>query len=143
MDYYEAPEATISPTRFDGAAIWATFSPEKQARIGAAAVELVMGHHLAFAGGYATDSDAVSRAAAQAFALARELIDAEVLGWPDGIPPGEWLEKGPHGAQYRIPSIIGMVCLSCGCSEGDACEGGCGWHDETTCTACVADRPEE
>ena len=136
-------DATISQTRFDGAAVWATFSPEKQARIGAAAVELAMGHSLAFGGGYATDSAAVSKAAAQASMLAHSLIDDEVLGWPDGISPSEYLEAGPMGAQYRIPSIIGMVCLSCGCSEQDACEGGCGWHDETTCTACVAERPEE
>lgn len=40
-------------------------------------------------------------------------------------------------AAMRIPSLIGQVCRECGCSQEDACAGGCAWAKDDLCTACA------
>lgn len=39
------------------------------------------------------------------------------------------------GTQPTIPT-----CLSCGCTEEFACDGGCGWAEPGRCTRCVGAR---
>lgn len=34
------------------------------------------------------------------------------------------------------------VCRVCGCTEDNACEGGCSWVEEDLCSACVDDKKE-
>ena len=41
-----------------------------------------------------------------------------------------------------VMALDGDFCWSCGCSENNACEGGCGWHDENLCTRCAANGVE-
>ncbi len=53
-----------------------------------------------------------------------EAIPREALEASDGAP--------------RIPSLLGMVCRVCACSQNDGCADGCGWAEESLCTRCVA-----
>jgi hypothetical protein len=34
-------------------------------------------------------------------------------------------------------SALDAVCRVCGCTEEEACEGGCAWAEPDLCTACV------
>jgi hypothetical protein len=33
--------------------------------------------------------------------------------------------------------LAGPTCVGCGCTEGNACEGGCVWATPTLCSRCV------
>lgn len=39
---------------------------------------------------------------------------------------------------FNIPDDVLKVCRECGCSEFNACEGGCCWVEEDLCSACAA-----
>lgn len=116
--------------RFDGAAHWAALSEESKAAIGAATLEQLASEYMADRA-YDDDRpvwDRVAGAAEQACrAIVKdvfvEAIPHEAMEAPDGAP--------------RIPSLLGMVCRACGCSQDDACPEGCGWAEADLCTACA------
>ncbi|MEE8626773.1 MULTISPECIES: hypothetical protein [Methylobacterium] len=125
-----ADASNISPTPFDGATVWATLSPEEQARIGAVALELAVAGAIAeYLPGPA------ERAGAEAQRLALKALESAALN-ADGIDR-KWVDVVGGKPRIRIPSLVGRVCLTCGCSQEDPCEEGCGWHDAMTCTACA------
>ena len=123
----------IATEQFEGAVAWATLTTESQARIGAAALERAVAQAI-FEADYGKGP--AGRAAEAALELADEELQAVALGdlnielWVEGI--------GSENA-YRIPSVIGLVCHGCGCSEHDACEPACGWASDTMCNACEGD----
>ena len=125
-----AKDTNIADTLFDGAATWATLSPEQQARIGAVALELAVAGAIAeYLPGPA------ERAGAEAQRLALKALEFVALS-VDGIGR-QWVDDVGGKPRIRIPSVIGRVCVPCGCSQEDPCHEGCGWHDDVTCTACA------
>jgi len=38
---------------------------------------------------------------------------------------------------FNAPDHLLWVCRVCGCSEFNACPGGCSWVDKDLCSACV------
>ncbi|BDL39094.1 hypothetical protein [Methylorubrum sp. GM97] len=126
-----ANDSNIADDYFNGAAVWATLSAAQQARIGAMALEL------AVAGAIAEHApDPAARAGAAAEKNAFEFLLAATLGL-GGLLDRTWIDATGGKERYRIPSVIHRVCRACGCSQEDPCEQGCGWHDATTCIACV------
>ncbi|WP_449409683.1 hypothetical protein [Methylobacterium komagatae] len=126
-----ADDSNIATDAFDGAAVWATLSPEQQARIGAVALEA------AVAGAIAEYlRDPAGRACAEAEQIALGLLREAAIG-EGGMIDRAWIDDTGLKPRVRIPSVIGLVCQTCGCSQNDPCEEGCGWHDAVTCTACV------
>ncbi|BAR47157.1 MULTISPECIES: hypothetical protein [Methylobacterium] len=122
--------SNIAPAPFDGAAVWATLSPEQQARIGAVALEA------AVAGAIAEFfPDPAGRAGAEAQRVALKALETAALNI-DGIDR-TWIDGAGGKPRFRIPSVVGSVCRACGCSQEDPCDEGCGWHDAVTCTACA------
>lgn len=129
-------EATnISSVPFDGAEVWATLTPSMQARIGALALEVAVGRAVA-----EHAFDPASRAGTEAERIALDAMQEAVLGM-DGLADRVWVEPENWGARiverFRLPSVLGLICHECGCSERDPCDEGCGWHDAVTCTACA------
>lgn len=116
--------------RFDGAAAWPQLSREQQNEIGAIALELVAGW-LAMPGPGDVGLTPTFRAAEHAVGrLTSGLIDraTDVLG----------LEGFQLLGAPGIPSLIGRICEDCGCSEYDACPGGCSWVARNLCSTCHA-----
>lgn len=123
--------------RFDGAAHWATLTPDEQRAVGAAALEWMAADALrqrayedAPDNGTAFLWERVGMAAAEACRSA--ILDVFV----EAVPRADL--EAPAG-QPRVPSLLGMVCEACGCSEDDACDQGCAWARDNLCTACVAE----
>ncbi len=120
--------------RFDGAAAWREISPIIQDRIGAIALELVVAHlttDRSFDAEVGAWLDAAAgRAAEHASVDLGAKLDASVVA---ALP-----EKvvGP-GVPLAVPSLIGQVCRACGCSEDDACCGGCSWVAPDLCSKCA------
>jgi len=115
--------------RFDGADIWQRFSAEDQARIGAAAVELlVTAHGCQLA--EERDDKVFMRAGDEAGPGLMATLDNHV---------GRALLAISHAAvdQPHLPSRIGEICTSCGCSEADACASGCSWVAPGLCSSCL------
>ena len=117
--------------RFEGAAVWARLSAEHKDAIGAAALEQVASEYMADRAfdddrpewdGVAGAAEQVCRAIVKDVFV--EAIPREELETADGDP--------------KIPSLLGMVCETCGCSQDDACPEGCGWARANLCTACAA-----
>lgn len=131
-----ADATNIAGTSFDGAVAWDRLDPKLQAAIGAAALEAAVGRAISeHAGG------AAARAGYEAERLALEALQEAALG-VGGLHDGQWIDQSSGAEQFRLPAAIGLVCEGCGCSEGDACEGGCAWADnsDTLCTACAEAR---
>jgi hypothetical protein len=122
--------------RFDGFAMWAELDPEEQAEIGPAALELVAAWNLqervyedAIGAPFAKLGDiADARIAQFLMEYFTAYIGREALEAPDGSP--------------RVPSLLGQVCRDCGCTDDNACEGGCGWAKPDLCTACAMEAVE-
>lgn len=58
----------------------------------------------------------------------------------DGSLPEGWIQrKFPEREFFMCPECQAdvPVCRVCGCSNEDACEGGCHWVEEDLCSACV------
>lgn len=127
-----ADVSNISPRVFDGGAAWTTLSREHQERIGALVMEAAVGRAIS---GHAPDPAA--RAGAEAERIALDLLQDAALG-VGGLLDLYWIEPKDGVEQFCIPSVLGAVCTTCGCSYEDPCEEGCGWHDAMTCTACAA-----
>lgn len=116
--------------RFDGAAAWSRLTDEQKDAIGAVALELTQAWLVLFT----EESEPRRRAAAMAeleigAALRDEAFNALPL-------IQEHHPQAIHGVPL-LPSLIGGVCRECGCTENDACPGGCGWAEPDLCTACV------
>ena len=75
----------------------------------------------------ALPSSRVSPASRHCDALLKELfveaIPRKALEAADGAP--------------RIPSLLGMVCRACACSNDDGCAEGCDWAENSLCTRCA------
>lgn len=129
MDKTDAPALP----RFDGAAFWATLTPEQQEEIGAIALELIVNQNGEDA--YFTGLEA--KPEARPFLAATPLLnDLLMQAVQDAI--GDSLPALSDDAlPVPIPSLLGPVCRVCRCSEQDACDEGCGWADDDLCTACV------
>ncbi|MFE1598235.1 hypothetical protein [Methylobacterium sp. ID0610] len=127
---------TFAPafTRFDGAEIWPTLSRQEQAEIGAIAIEMVAAARLSRRVYEDQLGPVLERAAEAAEGLLAHLLDGAVA---DALPDGA-LEAN-DGVTPRIPSLLGGVCRTCGCTQNDACPDGCGWAGPDLCTACVGD----
>lgn len=116
--------------RFDGAAAWALLTREEQAQIGALALEMVIASKTA----HATDGipghepHPLHRAALAAGNVAVNLLDEVV---------SEAIVQFVDFTEPPVPLCVGDICRRCGCTEPDACEGGCAWHGPGLCTACV------
>ncbi|MGH1574509.1 hypothetical protein ACRAWG_32530 [Methylobacterium sp. P31] len=121
----------ISPIPLYPAKVWAELPAEIRDWLGQLLVTQLLGGHLACLAEFACP--AASRAGITCSEHAdHDLIDA----CAEKLLP---LLRDEHG--WKIPASIGPVCRRCGCSENDACEGGCGWvdNDQTLCTACAGD----
>lgn len=129
------PETSnISVNAFDGAAAWSTLPADVQARIGVFGLELAVGLAISEHAPYPAE-----RAGAEAAQNAGTLLQEAVLG-EGGLPDRAWIDPVDtfYGSErFRIPAVLDGVCHSCGCSQHDPCEEGCGWHTSTQCTACA------
>ena len=120
----------METTRFDGAAAWAKLTPAQQAEIGAIALEYIVNWH-------GLDSAASYSMAEKAFGAADSLLgdmlmEVVTTAIGDAVPA-----PSDDGLPVPIPSLLGPICRVCGCSEHDACDGGCAWAEPDLCTACV------
>lgn len=123
----------ISPERFDGAAIWHSLTREQMDAIGTAALELVSAHFcmeqssdgLPYQTPESRAADAAVDAADQALhvAFVEAVLQCELTDGEDRL---------------KIPSIVGPICLVCGCTQNDACAEGCGWAKPDLCTSCAS-----
>ncbi|ACL58709.1 hypothetical protein [Methylobacterium nodulans] len=120
--------------RFDGADVWVTLTNEEKAEIGAIAIELVVTRRLWQRVHEDGLSDIIQRAAGVALQLLPHLLDQAVS---DVLPDGAL--EAEDGITPRVPSLLGGICRDCGCTQEDACPGGCGWAGEDQCTACAAE----
>lgn len=114
--------------RFDGAKILETLLRTQRDAIGAAALEL----QAARIASSVQQETAYGRACAASAAEAEAMFEHKLFA----VLPGA-LFRDDKG-KPRIPSGLGPICRECGCTEHDACDGGCAWADESLCTSCVA-----
>src|SRR5262245_54476832 len=110
-----------SMARFDGAAVWAGLSPEQQADIGAAALELVAS--------WALGDRIIEDELGERFTRVNEMANIEAndalhLAVLEAL--GNDAFEGPD-ENPMVPSCVGQVCRACGCTENDTCDGGCSW----------------
>ncbi|MFA5401230.1 MAG: hypothetical protein WC359_12355 [Dehalococcoidia bacterium] len=56
----------------------------------------------------------------------------------DGSLPDGWVEvKYQEGSSFRCSACSGFpTCRVCGCTDANACEGGCYWVKPDLCSAC-------
>ena len=93
-----AEPKNISIHRFDGAAIWATLTPEYQAKIGALALEAAVARGISEHGGGPAE-----RAAIQAETEALNMLQEAVLG-DGGLHDSHWIDTVVDGGKrFRIP----------------------------------------
>lgn len=127
-------DANISPDTFDGAAIWQTLPADARDAIGAAALELCAAH---FCFEECHDGAMFATPESRAADAAVTAADAALHQlFVDAVAQSE-LTDGED--RLKFPSVLGMVCRTCGCSQNDACAGGCDWAEPNLCTACQAD----
>jgi hypothetical protein len=113
-------------TRFNGREAWQELTFEQQARIGAAALELVVNWR---GDDYGCDFHEV-----RPFQEGELIILDELEEAVNAAIPGT-LQASP----LPVPSLIGPVCRECGCSERDPCDDGCSWVEPDLCSACASD----
>lgn len=74
-------------------------------------------------------------------------------GWPAGLfdPRGGIIAAGDGANEFAFSEALRRVirdhlppdvCMLCGCTEHEACEGGCTWVELNVCSSCVAGREE-
>ncbi|QGY03185.1 hypothetical protein MMSR116_15805 [Methylobacterium mesophilicum SR1.6/6] len=132
LPFPQAGVPVISEQPLDLAALWRSLPEEDRAHLGEIALGMVVGGLI---GAYAeATAPAASRAGAQCYHESLEALSTEI---PDSVV------AALRGPSWKIPDRLGPVCLSCGCSEDDACADGCRWMDDRRiqCTACG--RPED
>lgn len=122
----------IATERLDVAALWRSLSDADRERVGLIGLGLVVGGTMSMEA--EQTAPAASRAAIGFYRAVEE--DLGMMEVPESI------YAAMRGPSWRIPAGHGPICLSCGCSEADACPGGCGWADEaqTVCTECACPR---
>ncbi|ACA18425.1 hypothetical protein M446_4067 [Methylobacterium sp. 4-46] len=120
--------------RLDGVDIWTGLTREEQDEIGAIAVELVVSWRLQRRVYEDQLGDILARAAEAADQLLTRELDLAV---GDVLPDGAL--EAEDGVTARIPSLLGDVSRDCGCTEEDACPGGCGWAGPDQCSTCAAE----
>jgi hypothetical protein len=120
--------------RFDGAAAWAALTPDQQAEIGAIALEYAIASN-----GYQEiiDLDFLALAARPLGAAEQVLHDDLLVTVGDALSATVAAFADPSELM-PIPSRLGQVCRTCGCSHYDPCDGGCGWAEPDLCTSCAA-----
>lgn len=127
---------TSKIARFDGREVWHTLSAKQKADIGAAALECIA------AGVAATrtqpknpangSNPILYRAAKAAGKVTVDMLDHAVAVT---VPK---IFSNPD--EVAIPAMVGPICTGCGCTELDACKGGCSWVRSGWCSACEAGR---
>lgn len=124
--------------RFDGAEVWRNLHPDAQALIGAAALELVVAWHCQ--GRFLDDGTGLLGSRAESFGRAADAAEMVVIGVLQQNFV-DYVAREPLSDEAgfpRLPSLLGPVCRSCGCSEGDACQPfSCSWVEPDLCSACV------
>jgi hypothetical protein len=62
---------------------------------------------------------------------------------PDGSPPEGWKKQiFEEGYLFACPDHINeRYCRVCGCTENNACKGGCWWVEENLCSSCKVKIP--
>jgi hypothetical protein len=124
------PQALLP--RFEGTAVWASLTPEQQAEIGAIALELVVAINGCDAYYNGAHINARRRPFEAAQIMLYDMLFAAVGELQEHIPA-----LADDALPIPIPSKLGAVCRSCGCSYYDPCEDGCGWAEPDLCTACA------
>lgn len=119
--------------RFDATAAWAALSEELRTAIGATVLSGLVADELV-SHGEATEDQLYVRVGLATERLVGDDLDRLLTEVSPLIAARVDL---PSGAP-RIPALLGPVCRQCGCSEMDACAGGCAWAAENLCTACAA-----
>ena len=122
------PVPRRNPPRFDGAAAWSRLTRGERDELGPLMLEFVVaeaGARLSPPGGVYTRTFVAAADLANngLHRLAAEILPQEIFF--GGTPP--------------IPAIVGDVCRHCGCTEFDACDGGCFWVAPGLCSACSAE----
>ena len=70
------------------------------------------------------------------------VFDGEELVCP-ACSGHEWVELGP--AEVPLPKepaekvVVRRTCRGCGCTQYNACDGGCWWVEDDLCSECVTD----
>ncbi|MBJ7535309.1 hypothetical protein JDN40_14450 [Rhodomicrobium vannielii ATCC 17100] len=130
------PQPPTQPReRVSGRDIWSKLSKDQREEIGVAALEVFAGDYAQHTATYGAktcgDVDPrVVRFTEAAFGAAwGRFVDLIV----DEVPQANFV--GANGL-VKLPSILGRVCLHCGCTANDACEGGCEWVTDTCCSSC-------
>ncbi|WP_287744301.1 hypothetical protein [Methylobacterium sp.] len=121
-------------SRLDGADIWSGLTRQEQTEIGATAIELVATWHLQRRVDEDQLGDVLQRAADAADHALTHLLDGAVA---DVLLDGAL--EAEDGVTPRVPSLLGGFCRDCGCTQEDACPGGCGWAADDLCTTCAAE----
>lgn len=128
--------ATGTLTRFDGAAVWPTLSPEAQAALGSVLLDFLAARRL---------EDSFEPLSPNGATLWR-IVDvhdpetiAEILDdrFAEVVPIA--LIEDADG-DFAVPVTYGAICRVCGCSDNDACHPACSWVEADLCSACV--KPE-
>jgi hypothetical protein len=119
--------------RFNGAEAWQKLDPIAQQMIGAIALEFAMADRSVGVVD-AADFPALRALEHASTHLSAFLRDACVSALGEDV--------GGPDAPLAVPTLIGDVCRGCGCSEHDACEGGCSFIEPDLCSTC-AFPPEE
>lgn len=124
------------PGTFDGEAVWATLAPDQQAAIGARALEYVVACEVLNFTAIAN----VPLAWARAGEASIDATQAELEACVDAHVGQERMYD--DAGRPLVPSVVGMFCRRCGCSQYDACDGGCDWAEPYLCTACADPKAE-
>ncbi|QDI79009.1 hypothetical protein E8E01_00365 [Methylorubrum populi] len=122
----------IAEERIDMAALWRSLSEAERETVG------LIGLGFVLSGTAACEAEATAPAAYRAYLAHYNAVERD-LGM---LPAPEGVLAALRGPSWKLPAELGPVCRKCGCSEDDACAGGCGWEDarQIRCTAC-ASRP--
>lgn len=126
----------------DTLALWYSLKPEIQALVGATAIaaELSLQGSLATAENipmhlpisersyWLGESDRFEKAADLCSGVLQDLIAENMVEAyaDDGMP--RHVDLNPLGIRQ---------CTACGCTDDDACQGGCGWASATLCSTCA------
>lgn len=108
--------------RFDGSKAWAELTPNEQAAVGAAALELLVAWT-----GYSFAEDQVR---VRAYEASESVITGKLYAAAGRVLPDDDVEP-------PVPALLGQLCRQCGCSQLDACWPSCSWAKEDLCSACA------
>ena len=126
--------------RTSGIELAKSFTAEEKEFLAALSIELIAAWHGEAIGWEreGEESFKVYRVYEHASHMAQGNLEAHVR---------QCLERSGHPLKDdvlpAVPTLIGNFCFECGCSDFNACEGGCGWAKEGQCTACAAKAPAE